>query len=39
MALSSLSFSVMSLLVKVAGRTFPVMELVLARALVVAVLA
>lgn len=38
-ALSSLSFSVMSLLVKLAGRTFPVMELVLARALVVTVLA
>lgn len=38
-ALSSLSFSVMSLLVKLAGRQFPVMELVLARAVVVATLA
>lgn len=39
LALSSLSFSVMSLLVKLAGRHFPVMELVLARAAVVATLA
>ena len=39
MALSALFFSLMSLFVKVAGRTFPTMELVFARAVVVSALA
>jgi drug/metabolite transporter (DMT)-like permease len=39
MALSALFFSIMSLLVKLAGRTFPTMELVFARAIVVSGLA
>ena len=39
MALSALFFSLMSLFVKIAGRTFPTMELVFARALVVSTLA
>ncbi len=39
MALSALFFSLMSLFVKIAGRTFPTMELVFARAVVVSALA
>ena len=39
MALSALFFSLMSMLVKLAGRTFPTMELVFARAVVVSLLA
>jgi drug/metabolite transporter (DMT)-like permease len=39
MAMSAFFFSVMSMLVKFAGRTFPVMELVFARAVVVSGLA